>query len=196
MIGIVQDDLSNLIDRLREDDFDSTEFAIQRYKASDRSIVDVDNKTVHVLEGVIPYPVSSFVAKKKELTQYSNNPPGIIPYINGGYNLRGADPSPTTVGTPLISGEQQEKIGIRWLFYQGGYDSGLTMWDHLSEDEVSDLDDELVPNTAAIAIAVFPSGASITLKLSEGIEFEGPRTVGSGVFDVFGMRTRQLFMSS
>lgn len=150
MKGIIQDDLSNLIDRLKEDDFDSEEFALRRYEASDSSKVSVDGEDVHVIPGTFPYPVSSFVVKDGNFSEYSDDPPGILPYINGGYNLRGADPSPTSIGVPLISGEQQGKIGIRWLFREGGYNSGLTMWDHISEDDVSDLNSELVPDKSGV----------------------------------------------
>jgi len=150
MKGIIQDDLDSLIDRLKEDDFDSEEFGLRRYETSDSSKVTVDEEDVHVIPGTFPYPVSSFVVKAGDFSKYSNNPPGILPYINGGYNLRGSDPSPRTIGIPLISGEQQGKIGIKWLFREGGYNSGLTMWNHLSEDEVSDLDSELIPNKSGV----------------------------------------------
>jgi hypothetical protein len=150
MKGIIQDDLDNLIDRLKEDNFDSEEFGLRRYEASDSSKVTVDGEDVHVIPGTFPYPVSSFVVKDGDFSKYSDDPPGILPYINGGYNLRGADPSPRTIGIPLISGEQQGKIGIRWLFREGGYNSGLTMWNHLSEDEVSDLDGEIVPDKSGV----------------------------------------------
>jgi len=150
MKGIIQDDLDNLIDRLKENDFDSEEFALKRYEASDSSKVTVGGEDVHVIPGTFPYPVSSFVVKHGNFSEYSDDPPGILPYINGAYNLRGAEPSPRSIGIPLVSGEVKGKIGIKWLFREGGYSSGLTMWDHLSEDEVSDLDSELVPKKSGV----------------------------------------------
>lgn len=150
MKGIIQDELGNLIDRLKNEDFDSEEFALKRYKASDSSKLEINGKDIYIIPGTFPYPVSSFVMELNDFSIYSDEPPGILPYIQGGFNLHGAEPSPLFVGIPLISAEQQKKIGIRWLFHEGDDEENLTMWDHLEEDEVIKKSDEVIPDQSEV----------------------------------------------
>lgn len=146
--GIIFDDLSNVVDRLRNSDFDDTEFAYEQY-SSGRSAFDVAGDTIHTIQGEVTYPRSPFTVTFDELagsdTAMADAPPGILPYLKGANQLKGTDPSPRDVGLPAFTSDSN--VGVRWVFDTTGTGGGgdFTEWGRLSKDDVDDLADIEVP---------------------------------------------------
>lgn len=150
-LGIIRDDLDEVIERLREEDFDDTDFPNSLYQTNYQ--LSIDQETIRMIPGTQVDPVSEYVVKHGDSALvYDDSPPGIMPYVNGAFQIKGGSPSPTEVGIPLFSNERMGKIGIRWVFRstKSRSSDGLTDWDRLTEDEVDDLPDRVKPDEQAI----------------------------------------------
>lgn len=151
--GIIFDDLENVISRLKDSDFDDTEFAYEQY-TSGQSAFEVSGDTIHTIQGEVTYPRGPFSVKFDDLvesdTNITDSPPGILPYLKGAKQLKWTDPSPRDVGLPCFTGDSN--IGIRWLFDTSGTSGGsdFTEWGRLDDDTVEDLDDIEIPEKELI----------------------------------------------
>lgn len=150
-LGIIRDDLDQVIGRLKDGDFDDTEFPNSLYQTNYE--LSIDQETILLIPGTQVDPVAEYVVKHGDASlTYDDAPPGILPYVNGAFQIKGGTPSPTDVGIPLFSNERMGKIGIRWLFHstQSRTNDGLTDWGRLTEDEVEDLPDRAKPDEQSI----------------------------------------------
>lgn len=138
-LGIIRGELDHVLDRLKESDFDDEEYPISRYDAS--YDVSIRGDEIDLLPGTQTDPVSEFVLKYGEDDFiYNEEPPGVLPYISGGYQIKGGDPSPIDVGLPNITNERAGKIAVRWLFEETASASdGLSEWGRLRPDDVEDI---------------------------------------------------------
>lgn len=150
-LGIIRDELDQVIKRLNNGDFDDTEFPNSLYQTEYE--LSIDQETILLIPGTQVGPVAEYVIKHEDASlTYDDSPPGILPYVNGAFQIKGGTPSPTDVGIPLFSNERMGKIGIRWIFQstQNRSKDGLTDWGRLTEDEVEDLPDRVKPDEQSV----------------------------------------------
>lgn len=145
-LGIIRGELEDVLERLKEDDFDDDEYPISRYDTS--YDVSIDGDEIDLLPGTQTDPVSEFVLKygENEFT-FDKEPPGILPYISGGFQIKGGDPSPIDVGLPHIANERGGKIAVRWLFTEiASASDGLSEWGRLHSDDVEGIREVAKPD--------------------------------------------------
>jgi hypothetical protein len=143
-LGIIRGEIEDVIERLKESDFDDEEYPVSRYDTSyDVSLNDQD---IHLLPGTQTDPLNEFVLKhgNEEFT-FDAEPPGILPYMSGSFQIKGVDPAPIDVGLPAITNERGGKIAVRWLFTTPKSASdGLSKWGRLQlgdEEEIEEADE-------------------------------------------------------
>jgi len=143
-LGIIVDDLDKVVDRLKNGDFDDTEFALDKYDTT-KSTVEINDEDVPLIQGEVTYPRGQFAVAFDDLLESSYNfdsgPPGILPYAASSYQTRDSatDPAPREVGMPAFSNESRDRVGIKWLFGIGGHQDPFTPWSRLDESDVDDL---------------------------------------------------------
>lgn len=170
-LGIIRDDLDQIIDRLKEGDFDDTEFPNSLYQTNYQ--LSIDQETILLIPGTQVDPVAEYVVKHGGSDWvYDDSPPGILPYVNGAFQIKGGSPSPSEVGIPLFSNERMGKIGIRWLFRstKSRSSDGLTDWNRLTEDEVEDLPDRVKPDEQSIKSSRSGKDPSPRITYPEAVE--------------------------
>jgi len=170
-LGIIRDDLDQVIDRLEEGDFDDTEFPNSLYQTDYK--LSIDQEDILLIPGTQVDPVAEYVVKHGDSDwAYDDSPPGILPYVNGAFQIKGGSPSPSEVGIPLFSNERMGKIGIRWLFRstQSRSNDGLTDWNRLTEDEVEDLPSRVKPEEQSIKSSRSGKDPSPRITYPESVE--------------------------
>lgn len=170
-LGIIRDDLDQVIDRLKEGDFDDTEFPNSLYQTDYK--LSINQEDILLIPGTQVDPVAEYVVKHGESDwAYDDTPPGILPYVNGAFQIKGGSPSPSEVGIPLFSNERMGKIGIRWLFHstQDRSNDGLTDWNRLTDDEVADLPSRVKPEEQNIKSSRSGKDPSPRITYPESVE--------------------------
>jgi hypothetical protein len=170
-LGIIRDDLDQVIDRLKDEDFDDTEFPNSLYQTDYK--LSIDQEDILLIPGTQVGPVAEYVVKHGDSDWvYDDSPPGILPYVNGAFQIKGGSPSPSEVGIPLFSNERMGKIGIRWLFRstQSRSNDGLTDWERLTEDEVEDLPSRVKPEEQSIKSSRSGKDPSPRITYPESVE--------------------------
>lgn len=151
-LGIIRGEVSDVLERLKSGDIDSDEYTIRQYETAD-SQLEIAGKSLQLLQGINAYPRDEFVVdyedRINETLQLDEEPPGILPYITGAYQVRKGNPDPFEVGIPLLSGDST--FGIRWLLEtSGGKEHEGTEWQRLTEKEVQELPSDQRPDESVV----------------------------------------------
>lgn len=149
-LGIIRGEIERVLERLKENDFDDEEYPIKKYQTA--YDVSIDGEELHLIPGTQLTPVSEFVVKYGNLDfTYDAEPPGILPYVSGSFQIKGVNPEPIDVGLPILSNERDGKMAVRWLLEETkSSGSDLSQWGRLRASDVEEIRETAKPDKEAV----------------------------------------------